>query len=1036
MMDYLINWALRNRSLTLACAVILLGVGIYNSLRMQVDVLPDLTSPSVTVMTDAKGMAPAEVENLVTRPVESALNGAPGVRRIRSTSSLGLSEVWVDFDWGKKVMESRQVVAERLASILDELPPGVEPPRMAPDSSIMGEVMFVGMTSTNHSLMELKTYARGEFRRRILSVPGVAEAIVSGGEERQYQVRIDPVLLAQYELTLDQVSTALKESHQNVSAGVINEGGNQWLVLGEGRFRSVEEIGETLIELKNGQPITVADVGQVQIAPPLSRGSAGINGKEGVVVAILKQTGSNTLELTRALDRLFDDIVLNLPKGMSLHRNLFRQADFIETAIANVEQVLFEGILLVILVVFIFLGNGRATLITVVAIPLSLVSAVLFLKLFGVTINTMSLGGMAIAIGALVDDAVIDVENVFRRLRQNASRPPEERFPILKTVLMASVEIRSSIVFATLIIGLVFTPLFFLSGVEGRLMAPLGLAYLAALFTSLLVAVTVTPVLCYLLLPGSAAVKRASAASWLQGLQRGYRWLLERVIDYPRAWVFSTSVFFIMALVALSLAGRSFLPDFNEGSLTINAVTLPGTSLPESERIARAVEKTLLAFPEVTSVGRRTGRGDNDTHGSDVEGSEFDVNLQLKERSRGEFLFELREELAHIPGVSITIGQPISHRVEFMLSGSKASVAVKIFGPDLYKLRRLADRVKDEMAEVSGVTDLSVEMLSDIPILQTRFDRQALARYGLSLSQAAEYLQSAVSGLKVGEILEDNLTFDLRVNLIGDEPWRMETLETVLIRTPSGAVVPLSALGKVERLSGPNRISHEGTERKIVVSCNTAGRDAVSIVQDCRQKIGPLFENEKEYRVEYGGQFESAHHASRTLLFVGLAVVVGVGILLQVAFKSMRDALLIMVNLPLALMGGVVGVYVSGGVLSVASLIGFITVFGIAARNGIMLVSHIRHLQMIEGIRQFREAVLRGSQERLVPILMTALAAGLALMPLALSADKPGNEIQSPMAIVILFGLLSSMLLNMFIVPSLYLYWGRPVTTTPSESED
>jgi CzcA family heavy metal efflux pump len=1035
MMDYLINWALRNRALTLACALILLGVGIYNSLRMQVDVLPDLTSPSVTVMTDAEGMAPVEVENLVTRPIEAALNGAPGVRRIRSTSSVGLSEVWVDFDWGQKVMESRQVVAERLASVVDELPPGVERPLMAPDSSIMGEVMFVGMTSTNHSLMELKKYARGEFRRRILSAPGVAEAIVSGGEERQYQVRIEPTLLAQYGLTLDQVSTALREANQNVSAGVINERGNQWLVLGEGRLRTVEEIGKILIDLREGQPLTIADVARVEIAAPLARGSAGVNGMDGVVIGILKQTGVNTLELTRTLDLLFDDIELHLPAGVSLHRGLFRQADFIETAIANVERVLLEGIVLVILVVFVFLGNVRATLITIVAIPLSLVSAVLFLKGFGVTINTMSLGGMAIAIGALVDDAVIDVENVFRRLRQNQNLPPQERASSLRTVLTASIEIRSSIVFATLIIGLVFIPLFFLSGVEGRLMAPLGLAYLAALFTSLLVAVTVTPVLCYLLLPGSAAVKKPAGAPWVVAMQQGYRKFLGRVIDYPRSWSFSTLFLLLIALLALGLAGRSFLPDFNEGSLTINAVTLPGSSLPESERVARAVEKTLLSFPEVVSVGRRTGRGDNDTHGSDVEGSEFDVNLRLDKRSREEFLHELREELAEIPGVSVTIGQPISHRVEFMLSGSKASVAVKIFGPDLYKLRALADKVQEEMAEVRGVTDLNVEMLSDIPILQTRFEREALARYGLSLRQAADYLQSAVNGLKVGEILEDNLTFDLMVNLRGDEPWRLDTLQTVLIKTPSGAKIPLSALGRVERLSGPNRVSHEGSERKIIISCNTAGRDAVSVVKDCQKKIAPLFEGETEYRVEYGGQFESAHHASRTLLFVGLAVVVGVAMLLQVAFKSMRDALLIMVNLPLALMGGVIGVYVSGGVVSVASLIGFITVFGIAARNGIMLVSHIRHLQIFEGVREFREAVLRGSQERLVPILMTALSAGLALVPLALAADKPGNEIQSPMAIVILFGLLSSMLLNMFIVPTLYLAWGRPVSKQ-NESEE
>ncbi|MFN7138950.1 MAG: efflux RND transporter permease subunit, partial [Limisphaerales bacterium] len=743
-------------------------------------------------------------------------------------------------------------------------------------------------------------------------------------------------------------------------------------------------------------------------------------------LGIQKQPGANTLMLTRQLDAVLADIQSKLPEGMKVEQT-FRQADFISVAVRNVIHALRDGGILVIIIVLVFLLNTRATFITLTAIPISLVAAVLILKAFGASINTMTLGGMAIAIGALVDDAVIDVENVFRRLRENALLPEGRRRNALDVVFEASVEIRNSIFFATMIIVLVFVPIFFLSGVEGRLLQPLGVAYVVSLVASLFVAVTVTPVLCYWLLPRSKGVLQGHEPKTVHVLKTGYAPMLKAALKHPWLFTLPAIVLLVVAIVAMSFAGRSFLPEFNEGSLTISAVTLPGTPLSESDELGGIVEEILLEHPEVVSVARRTGRAELDEHAQGVEAAELDVSLQMKTRSKEEFLEALRADLSQVPGMNITIGQPISHRIDHMLSGTRANVAVKIFGEDLGRLRMLGEQVREAMSSVPGVVDLSVEQQMEIPILRVVFDRGRMAHHGLAIRDVTHALEASLQGVTVSRILEGPNSFDLVLRVVEQEAWQAETLSELFIDTPTGARVPLSTVAQIRKDTGPNTVSREQVERKIVVSCNVAGRDVTSVVNDCRLVVDRIVESQRGYRVEYGGQFESAEQANQLLMLLGIVVVVGIAFLLQLAFRSSRDAALVMLNLPLALIGGVAGVFVSGGVLSVASLIGFITVFGIATRNGIMLVSHIRHLQEKEGVTDFREAVFRGSMERLAPILMTALSAGLALIPLALGAGKPGNEIQTPMAIVILFGLITSMLLNMLLAPTLYLRFGRPV---------
>jgi CzcA family heavy metal efflux pump len=888
----------------------------------------------------------------------------------------------------------------------------------------MGEILFIALTSDQHDGMALKTTADWVIRKRLLAIPGVSQVIPTGGETKQYQVVLRPERLGAYGIAVDEVVKALRETNENTSAGFLLEGGQQYLIHGLGRVRQVADIGETVVAVRGREPVLVRQLGEVRLGPAIKIGEGSHDGKPAVVLGIQKQPGANTLELTRRLDAALDELQAGLPKGMEIGRHIFRQADFIEVAIRNVLGSLRDGALLVILIVFAFLASGRATAITVLAIPLSLVTAVLAMKALGATINTMTLGGMAIAVGALVDDAIIDVENVARRLRENGRNPEAERRPVMLVVFEASKEIRSSIVYATVIIVLVFLPLFFLSGVEGRLLAPLGFAYVVSLAASLVVALTVTPALCSVLLPASKAVREDREGFLVHWLKARYQPVLADVVDRHRGVLVASVALLVVAGVGFGQAGRAFLPDFNEGTLTLSAVTLPGTSLEESNRMGRLVEETLLSHPEVVATARRTGRAELDEHAQDVNSAEIDVGLKMQKRSKEDFLAALRADLTRIPGMAITIGQPISHRIDHMLSGTRASVAVKVFGDDLAELRRLGEQVRGVMASVPGVVDLSLEQQSDIPILTVRFDRPAIARHGLRIQQVAETIETAFQGTVASRVLEGQAAFDLAVRYDPSAVADLEAVRGTLITTPSGARVPLHALAELRKDRSPNAVSRENVQRKVVVMCNTSGRDLGSVVEEIRTRVAASVPLPAGYRVDYGGQFESAEQASRTLLLLGIAVILGIYGVLFVALGSGRDALVVMVNLPLALAGGVAGVWISGGVLSVASIIGFITLFGIATRNGLMMISHVHHLVEHEGVTDPKEAVVRGALERLSPILMTALATGLGLVPLALSGGSAGSEIETPMAIVILCGLLTATALNMLVVPALYLRFG------------
>lgn len=1029
MIDLILRWSLSHRLVVLTVAGVLLVWGAYTASRMPVDVFPDLTAPTVTVITEGYGMAPEELETRVTFPIESSLNGAPGVRRVRSATGVGISVVYAEFDWGTDVFRARQIVSEKLQLVQGTLPAEVEPPVLAPISSITGEVLFLAVTTEGASAMEARTFADFTLRRRLLAVPGVSQVIVTGGERRQFEVALRPERLAAYDLTVNEVVRAIEETNTNVSAGFINEGGQEYLVHGVGRVRTPEDVGETLVAKRGQEPVLVRHLGDVRVGAALRRGEGSFGGKPAVVVGIQKQPGANTLELTERIDTELDELSRTLPKGLAIQRNVFRQADFIEVAVKNVLTVLRDGIVLVLLIVFAFLASGRASAITIVAIPLSLVSAVFALSAFGATLNTMTLGGMAIAVGELVDDAVIDVENVMRRLRLNALLPAAAQRPALEVVLAASREIRSSIVFATLVVVLVFMPLFFLSGVEGRLLAPLGVAYIVALIASLFVAVTVTPVLCSFFLPGSKSVTKTHEPRFASWLKQRYAPMLERVMLRWRLVATVSFALLATAAVALALAGRSFLPEFREGTLTIAAVTLPGTSLAESDAMGRRIEQILLGHPEVVSVARRTGRAEMDEHAQGANASELDVTLRETESSREEFLDALRREFSMLPGMNITIGQPIGHRIDHMLSGTRASIAVKVFGDDLAELRRLGTAVEAAMRTVPGVVDLAREQQSDIPFARVRFDRVAIARHGMRIAEVARALEIGSGVHVVSQVMEGQAVFDLVVRTDPSRVQTFEDLQELLVMTPSGGRVPLRALAQVERDRGPNEIGRENVQRKLVVSCNVAGRDVGSVVQEIQAAVARSVSLPAGYHASYGGQFESAEGATRTLGLLSLVCLLGMLGLLYTAFRSLRDAILVMANPPLALIGGAAGVFLQGGVLSVASLVGFITLFGIATRNGIMLVSHIRHLVQAEGVVDLDEAVRRGAQERLTPILMTALAAGLGLVPLALSAGEPGSEIQAPMAIVILCGLLTSTALNMFVVPALYRQFGALAQT-------
>jgi CzcA family heavy metal efflux pump len=873
----------------------------------------------------------------------------------------------------------------------------------------------------------LRTVADTVVRRRILAVPGVSQVTPIGGAERQFQVIAHPDQLRANNVAVNELLDAVRGASQNTSAGIYVEGPQEYVLQTIGRVRTPAEIGDSVVAMRGDRSVFIRDVADVREGPALKRGEGSRNGKPAVVVGIQKQPGANTIELTARLDRELDALQKELPKGMTIDRRIFRQADFIEVAVDNVIKALRDGGLLVVVIVLVFLANFRAAAITLTAMPLSLAAAVLALWAFGSTINTMTLGGMAIAIGALVDDAIIDVENVVRRLRENAARPPEEQRPAAAVVRDATLEIRTSIVFATVIIVLVFLPIFGLAGVEGRLLTPLAFAYIVSLLASLAVAVIVTPALCFAFLPGARSILRGHDGWLARTLKARYARDLPYALNHPRLVMVLSGALLVVAGAAMTRMGSAFLPEFHEGSLTVQANTLPGTSLSKSDEIGRRVEQILMAQPEVVATARRTGRAEYDEHVQGVEAAEIDVGLRETGRSREDLLAELRRGFATLPGTNVTIGQPISHRIDHMLSGTRANIAVKVFGDDLGTLRRLGEHVRNVIGGVPGVVDLSLEQQMDVPFVRFVLNRQAIGRYGLRADDIAEAVETSLSGATVGRIFDRGTAFDLVVKFDPESQADFDRLADLPIDTPKGGPVPIRVLAEVRREEGPNMILRENIQRRIVISCNVAGRDLGSVVDDIRTAVAQGVPMPAGYRVEYGGQFESEQSASRRLLILGVGVIAGLFMLLVLAFGRARDALLVMLNLPLALIGGVAGVFLAGGVLSVASMIGFITLFGIATRNGIMLVSHIRHLIEAEGVTDFREAVERGARERLVPIMMTAMAAGLALIPLALGGGKAGSEIQTPMAIVILCGLMSSTLLNMVVVPTLYLRYGRPV---------
>jgi copper/silver efflux system protein len=1031
MLNRLIAWSLRNRVVVLSIAALMLAAGAWTASRMPVDVFPDLTAPTVTVLTEAHGMAPEEVESLVTFPIETAVNGSTGVRRVRSSTAQGISVVWVEFDWGIDIFRARQTVAEKLQSLAAALPTGVAPPQLAPVSSVMGEIMMIGLVGPQ-SRAELRTVADWTIRRRLLAVPGVAQIIPIGGEVKQYQVLADPGRMVAAGVTLAEVVRAARGSNENASGGVFMHQGQEYVIRGIGRAQSVGDIGATVVAMRGGVPVTIDQVATVVIGPAPSFGDASVNAKDAIVLAVQKQPGANTLELTTRIERELADLQRALPPGMRIEGDLFRQSDFIAVAVANVMKALRDGALLVVVILFLFLWNFRTTAISIVAIPLSLVVAIFAMKLLGITINTMSLGGMAIAIGALVDDAIIDVENVFRRLKENHQRAEPQRRPTLQVIYDASREIRASIVNATLIIIVVFLPLFFLGGVEARLLRPLGFAYVVSILASLLVAVTVTPVLCAYLLPSAKAILHGDESALVRWLKRHYERVLRLVLAHPRRVLGAAAATLLISVTATPFLGSAFLPEFNEGALTVSVVTVPGTSLAESNAIGRRVERILLAHPAVKNTDRRQGRAELDEHAQGVNAAEIDVTLN-PEMDKETLLEDLRREFAVIPGTSVTIGQPIGHRIDHMLSGTRANIAVKVFGPDLYRLRQVGAEVRSAMESVPGVADLQLEQQMDVPQLRIRADRQAMARFGMTVGELAEAIDIGFNGETVSQVMEDGRSHDLVVRFPPELRATPEAIASVAFDTPTGQVVPLSQLATVTVDRGPNAISRENVQRKIVVQANVAGRDLGSTVEEIRETIGRTVTLPAGYHVEYGGQFEAQEESTRTLGALSLLAIAAIFLILFAEFRSARTAGLVMANLPLAVVGGVAAVWLTGGVVTVASLVGFVTLFGIATRNGILLVAHYRHL-LAEGV-PFREAIFQGSVERLSPILMTALTAGLALIPLALGGGEPGNELQTPMAIVILGGLLSATALNMVVLPALYLLYGDRHVTAPMDDD-
>ena len=1017
MLNKIIKFSLNNRLLVMLAVILVAIGGIYSTKNIEVDVFPDLTMPTVVILTDAHNMAPEEVERLVTFPIETAVNGATNVRRVRSSSSQGFSFVWVEFDWGMDIYKARQIISEKMGLLTGQLPDGVVP-MLAPQSSVMGEIMFVGMQADSTSMMELRTLAEWIVKPAVLATGGVSNVTIIGGDYKQYQVLADPVKMEMYGVAMEELESTVAAMSVNIGAGVVRDYGNEYNLRGMGRTSDVGELGSTLVKMNGDAAVRVADVADVVVAPAVKQGYAAQNGVPAVILSISKQPGINTLAVTENIERNLVSIQKSLPADVTVDTKIFRQADYIQSSVNNVGRSLIEGAVCVILVLFLFLTSFRTTVISLFAIPLSLLGTVIVLYLLGMDINTMTLGGMCIAIGSLVDDAIIDVENVYKRLKENHRLPNEQRRPALHIVFEASSEIRASIIHATLIIMVTFTPLFFLSGLEGRMLKPLGLAYLIALVMSLLVAMTVTPLLCKMMLSGDDYLARNEKKSWVdRWLIAGYSKALAWVIRHARVVVGGVLVLFACCMLLFTQMGRSFLPEFNESALTISAVSRPGVSLEESNRLGAVIEKELLQIPEVTSTARRTGRGELDEHSQTSNGAEIDVNFKLGERSKAEFVADVREHLSKVPGVVTSVGQPLEHRIDHMVSGTQADLAIKIFGPDLSTLFRKGVEIQELLKAFSEVVDVNVEQQVEIPQIQVRANREKLAYFGITMGEFNAFVEAAFPGKVVGCIYEEERSFDLVLRLNKDYTETIDGVRQALIDTPDGKV-PLESVADVVSVGGPGSISRENVQRKVVVSVNIASGDVSGTVERVEAHLEKELQLAEGYRLEYGGQFESADSASRTLWLTTLVAILVVFVLLYTEFKSMLLSTVVLLNLPLALIGGVLATYFTSAVMSIPAIIGLITLFGIATRNGILLVSRYQHLRS-EGVA-LEDVIIKGSADRLTPILMTAFTSALALVPMIINGSASGNEIQSPMAVVVLGGLLSSTLLNIFVVPAVY----------------
>ncbi len=1023
MLNSIIRFSLRNRLLVVALGALLLVYGSYVLVKLPVDVFPDLNRPTVTLQAEAAGLSPEEVEALVVYPMETALNGATGVERVRSVSAPGLGIVYVEFGWNTDIYVDRQIVAEKLQGIREGLPAGVNP-MLGPFTSIMGEIMLISVSGDSIPPMDLRTLADWTIKPRLLSIPGVAQVIAIGGEVKQYHVLVSQDKLKQNGVTLHEVEAAVKNTNTNSSGGFLVQDYTESVVRNLGRLQSLDDLKSTVVAYRDGQAITLDRVAEVAFGSPRQRGSAGANGRPAVILSVKKQPGAGTIELTKKIDAAIAELEKGLPKGVTVNPHLFRQAAFIDRAIGNVEDALRDGSILVLIVLFLFLLNFRTTFITLTAIPLSILITALVFRLFGVTINTMTLGGLAVAIGELVDDAIVDVENVFRRLRENRGKAAPE--PALEVIFKASAEVRNSIVFATLVVVLVFLPLFSLSGIEGRIFAPLGIAYIVSILASLAVSLTLTPALCAYLLAKGELLRKEADGPLVRVLKKANRNLI-LLPSLKLPWPALGAALLLMAIALLSFPflGKEFLPPFNEGTATINVLSPPGTSLPESDRIGAIAERLILKVPEVLSTGRRTGRAEEDDHAEGVHSTEIDVDLKPSKRGRAAILADIRGNLDQIPGISVNIGQPISHRIDHLLSGIRAQVAVKLYGDDLAVLRENAGRIEKELAGIPGVVDLSVEKQVLVPQVEVRLNREELKRYGLQAGEVTGLIQTALGGETASEVLENQKRFSLVVLLDSESRADVERIGEILVDLPNGEQIPLNTVATIQPALGPNQILRENVRRRIVIQCNTGGRDLGSVVGDIQKTIAAKIQLPAGYFIEYGGQFESQRQASRMIAILGLFSLAGMALVLFMHFRSANLVGLILLNIPFSLIGAVAAIWLTTRTFSIGSLVGFITLCGISSRNGIMMISHYLHLLREEGETWTREMIVRGALERMVPVLMTALTAALALVPLILSPGQPGKEILYPVAVVIFGGLVSSTLMNMALMPTLFWKFSR-----------